>query len=282
MIRRAIGTNRKRLLGRKGRVVPEPSQSMTGGILVPFVTTTSWYTFMSPRITRPRPRVMISGCTLNTPTPMPFTVPAIAAARRASTSAGPGPSWPVCVAMMNAAMEATVPTDRSMPPVSMARVWLAPRSASGTAARIVEPTQAGLIVPGDAISSPTTSSTSSPVSGMSGRSRRSRRHPPATRTARPQGPSRPGRSRSGPPHREEAAEHDDADEDRALDHGRQVRIRAEQGQVRPDEGEHEHRHDRSGDASPTARETDAAEDDRRDAEQRVGTRDRRADAGASR
>ena len=36
-----------------------------------------------------------------------------------------GPWLVAWVAMMNAAIEATVPTDRSMPPVSIARVWQA-------------------------------------------------------------------------------------------------------------------------------------------------------------
>ena len=54
-----------------------------------------------------------------------------------------GPWVPVWVAMMNAAIEATMPTDRSMPPVSIASVWQAARIASGTAARIVDPDPVG-------------------------------------------------------------------------------------------------------------------------------------------
>ena len=70
------------------------------------------------------PRVMISGWTLNTPTPMPFTMPAIERGdQRPGRSPTTGPGRPVWVAMMNAAIEATVPTDRSMPPVSMRSVW---------------------------------------------------------------------------------------------------------------------------------------------------------------
>ena len=62
---------------------------------------------------------MISGWTLNTPMPMPFTMPAMTAATTARTMATIGPWAPVWVAMMNAAIEATMPTDRSIPPVSM-------------------------------------------------------------------------------------------------------------------------------------------------------------------
>ncbi len=131
------------------------------------------------------PSVMISGWTLNTPTPMPLAIPAMRAASRASAMAGPDPIWPVWVAMMNAAIEATVPTDRSMPPVSIASVWAAPRIASGTAARIVEPTQLWVTTPGWASCIRTTSSTRSAVSGMSGRSRRSRRVRSATPTRPP-------------------------------------------------------------------------------------------------
>ena len=96
-----------------------------------------------------------------------------------------GPSDPVWVAMMNAAIEATVPTDRSMPPVSIASVCAAARIASGIAARIVEPTQPWVRTPGCASCIRTTSSTRSAVSGMSGRSRRSRRVRSATPTLPP-------------------------------------------------------------------------------------------------
>ena len=45
--------------------------------------------------------------------------------------------------MTKAAIEAIAPTDRSMPPVSMARVWQPARIASGTAARSVDPEPVG-------------------------------------------------------------------------------------------------------------------------------------------
>ncbi len=74
---------------------------------------------------------------------MPLTMPASAAATRPRTIADRRPLAPVWVATMNAAIEATVPTDRSMPPVSMLSVWHAARIASGTAARIVDPDPVG-------------------------------------------------------------------------------------------------------------------------------------------
>ena len=42
-------------------------------------------------------------------------------------------------------------------------------------------------------------------------------------------------------------------------------VDAEEGQVGPDEGEDEDRHDRAGDAAAPAGQADPAEDDRRDA-----------------
>jgi hypothetical protein len=89
--------------------------------------------------------------------------------------------------MMNAAIEATVPTERSIPPVSMARVWQAARIARGTAARIVDPTQLGVTTPGWASCIRTTSSTRSAVSGISGRSRSSLRVRSATPVPPPLG-----------------------------------------------------------------------------------------------
>ena len=97
---------------------------MTGGMLVPVWTTTSWYTFISPRITRPMPRVMISGWTLKMPTPMPFDDARDRGGQQGEDDRGSGTELARSgVAMMNAAIEATVPTDRSMPPVSIASVW---------------------------------------------------------------------------------------------------------------------------------------------------------------
>ena len=89
-----------------------------------------------------------------------------------------GPCRGVWVARMKAAIEAIMPTDRSMPPVSMVSVWQAARMASGMAARTVTPTQTSSTVPGWMSSRPTTSRISRPVNGTSGRSRKSRRHAP--------------------------------------------------------------------------------------------------------
>ena len=84
-----------------------------------------------------------------------------------------GPWLVACVATMNAAMDPTVPTDRSMPPVSIASVWHPARIARGIAARMVKPTQVVWTVPGWTSSRTPMRMNSSTVRGMSGRSRNS-------------------------------------------------------------------------------------------------------------
>ena len=123
-----------------------------------------------------------------------------------------GPWLVACVAMMNAAIEATVPTDRSMPPVSIASVWQPARIASGIAARIVEADPVVVwTVPGWASSRTTMRMTSSAVSGMSGRSRNRRRLHRVASGLRARRLDRAGCAvmRRTRPHREDAAEHDD-------------------------------------------------------------------------
>ena len=85
-------------------------------------------------------RVMISGWTRNTPTPMPVTRPARAAAARATAIPWTHPPglW-TNVAVTNPAIEATVATERSMPPVSIVSVWQPARMARGTEARMITP-----------------------------------------------------------------------------------------------------------------------------------------------
>ena len=60
------------------------------------------------------------------------------------------------VATTNPAIDATAPTDRSMPPVSIVSVWQPARIASGTAARTMTPTQSGVDDPGGRTNSLTT------------------------------------------------------------------------------------------------------------------------------
>ena len=175
---------------------------------------------------------MISGWTLNTPTPIPFTVPASDGRdERQQDRDDRARAVGVCVAMMNAAMDAIVPMDRSMPPVSIASVWHAARMASGIAARIVAPTQSGLRTAGsddreehDQDDEQCRQRDERTIAQESTQSAaRAATRPPVGRDAGLR------RSCSGPPHRQQAAEHDDADEDRALDHGRQVRVRRPAG-----------------------------------------------------
>ncbi len=110
---------------------PEPVWSMR-----------SCQTFEKPSTTRPMPRVTMSGWTRKTPTLMPLTSPTSTAALSATaTPSGQPPGWLMNVAVTKPAIEATKPTDRSMPPVSIVSVWQPARMASGTAARTITPTQ---------------------------------------------------------------------------------------------------------------------------------------------
>ncbi len=95
--------------------------------------------------------------------------------------------WPATrVATTKPAIDATAPTDRSMPPVSIVRVWQPARMASGTAARSIVPTQSAETMPGRASSLAMTSRSSRKRSGMSGRSRNMPRHHAAvSHAARP-------------------------------------------------------------------------------------------------
>ena len=58
----------------------------------------------------------------------------------------------------------------------------------------------------------------------------------------------------------------------ALRDDREVRVEPEERHVGADQLEDDDGDDRADDAAPTAREADAAEDDRGDAQQRVGAR----------
>ena len=62
--------------------------------------------------------------------------------------------------MTKAVIVATMPTERSMPPVSIVSVWAAARMASGMANLMVLLTQRSLTMPGCRISSTTTSASS--------------------------------------------------------------------------------------------------------------------------
>jgi hypothetical protein len=77
---------------------------------------------------------------------------------------------------MNAAIEATNATDRSMPPVSMVSVWQAARIASGMANFTVVPIHVGFTVPGWTTWRSTTRQSNSPRRGMMGWSRTSGSH----------------------------------------------------------------------------------------------------------
>jgi hypothetical protein len=78
------------------------------------------------------------------------------------------------VATRNPDIDATAPTERSMPPVSIVSVWQPARIASGTAARSVTPRNSELNTPGRASSRTLRRIASSPSNGMIGRSRNSR------------------------------------------------------------------------------------------------------------
>jgi hypothetical protein len=134
-------------------------------------------TLASPSTTRLMPRVMISGWTRKTPTPTPVTRPATAAAMSAMSRAIGSPCEPTRVATRNPDIEATAPTDRSMPPVRKVSVWQAARMASGMPARRMTPNQPGVTIVGWTRAMIRTSRPSSRTSGMIGRSRNRRRQP---------------------------------------------------------------------------------------------------------
>ena len=72
------------------------------------------------------------------------------------------------VAMTNALIVATTPADRSIPPVSIVKVWQAASIARGMANLIVLPAQRSLTMPGRMISSSATSASSNRMSGITG------------------------------------------------------------------------------------------------------------------
>ncbi len=112
------------------------------GTPAPVWSVCSCQTLARPRTTKLMPRVMISGWTRNTPTPMPVTRPARAAAvSETAIATGTPPGSLTRVAVTKPAMEATAPTDRSMPPVSIVSVWQPARIASGIAARMITAAQ---------------------------------------------------------------------------------------------------------------------------------------------
>ena len=110
---------------------------------------------------------------------MPLTRPISTAGNMASRKATVGSWLTICVAMMKALIVATVPTDRSMPPVSIVMVWQPARIASGMANFAVLAIQRSLTMPGRRIWRITTRMTSRMISAMSGRSamKRLRRRP---------------------------------------------------------------------------------------------------------
>ena len=156
---------------------------------------------------------------------------------RRRRSRRPAPGSLTSVAITNAAIEATAPTDRSMPPVSIASVWQAARIASGTAARDDRAGPPGCAITPGAASSDTTTSTAEQADQRDDRPVAEQAAPAGRGSATGSGIARSAAARScpAPPHLDEAADHDDADEDDALDHGREVRVDAEEGQVGPDQ-----------------------------------------------
>ena len=176
-MRAASGTKTTRLYGTISRNAPRPQRPQARrGRPTPVWTIWSCHTLARPSTTRPMPRVMISGWTRKTPTPMPVTSAGRARPRRAPRGCRRRvPGRRRASRRTNPAIDATAPTDRSMPPVSIVSVWQPARIASGTAARMIAPTQLGVTMPGRTSSLTTTRTPSRPISGMIGRSRNRRR-----------------------------------------------------------------------------------------------------------
>jgi hypothetical protein len=152
-------------------VSPDPTLRTTGSSRVDPARKPSP---ISPTVTTPSrtlaiPKVMISGLTLNTPTPTPLIEPTSRPTNRASRSALRVPS-PLRLAAMYAARFAVSATDRSIPPVSMHSVWLAAKIASGQASSRIERTPPTVNRLGSNAPVTRYSTTSSPVSAITGRS----------------------------------------------------------------------------------------------------------------
>ena len=182
------------------------------------------------------------------------------------------------------AIDATAPTERSIPPVSIVRVWQPARIASGIAARRVMPIHVGA----DALRARererrSTRMAARPSSGMIGRSRKRPRQPAA---AQP----RAARGAGGRRHAHACPRRNWV---RLPSITTPIRIAPcvtvarlgltpEERHVRLDQRQDHHRDDRPEHAASTAGEAHAAEDHRGDARQRVAAGQRRADAGARR
>jgi hypothetical protein len=167
----ATGTNTSRLLGTIPKESPAPSHRNTSGTPAPVCTIISCQTLANPSTTRLIPSVMINGWTRNTPTPIPVASPARAAAASA-TPIATGRPYPVArVATTKPDIDATAPTERSIPPVSIVIVWHPARIARMTAARRMTPAHSALTMPGRTSWITMTSTPSRPMSGMIGRSR---------------------------------------------------------------------------------------------------------------
>ncbi len=67
---------------------------------------------------------------------------------RATATDGQSPKSPTRDATRNPDIEATDPTERSMPPVSIVSTWQPARIARGTAVRRIPPAQVALTWPG--------------------------------------------------------------------------------------------------------------------------------------
>ena len=169
-MRPATGRKTSRLNGTTSAKACDPSHRNAGGTPVEVTTDCSCQTFARPRMTKLMPSVMISGWTRKTPTPMPVTNPASAAATSATTIPVGVPAPAANDATTKPDIEATAPTERSMPPVSIVSVWHPARIARSTAARRMTLTHSGLTMPGRTRSLMTTRTARRPSSGIIGRS----------------------------------------------------------------------------------------------------------------
>jgi hypothetical protein len=166
------GTNTTRLLGTTPNNVPEPMIRSTSGTPVPVWTDCSCQTFASPSTTKLMPSVTISGCARKMPTPIPVISPASTAAVSDTTTPWTTPpGLLMSVAVTNPTIEATAPTDRSIPPVSIVSVWQPARIASGMAVLMITLAQDGETMPGDARPITRTRIASRTSRGTTGRSR---------------------------------------------------------------------------------------------------------------
>ena len=167
------GRRRARLYGTTPRTLLEPSVRSSGGTPAPVWTIASCQTLASPRTTRLMPRVMISGWTRKTPTPIPVSRPTRIAAIARATTIATGEALAVDERRHDEPGHRRDGADRQVDAAGQHRRGSGnrPGSRAGRPPQRSTPTQSARRCPGARARLTTTRIASRPSSGMIGRSR---------------------------------------------------------------------------------------------------------------